>query len=39
MRRQVKVVKLGKLNRFLKRDLDEFIGSHTQEDVKNEFHG
>lgn len=35
MRRQIKVIKMGRLNRFRKCDLDAFIESHTQE----AFHG
>ena len=33
MRKQIQVVKIGKLNRFRKCDLDKFIESHTQEAI------
>ncbi len=33
MKRQIQVVKIGKLNRFRKCDLDKFIESHTHEAI------
>lgn len=36
MRRQILVVKVGRLNRFRQKDLDAWIESHVQEAIKME---
>ena len=37
MKRQIPVVKIGKLNRFRKSDLDDYINSNIKEKIENEY--